>query len=68
MSPIRTLIADDEEPARERLRRLLEDERRIEIVAEGADGPQTLELIERLHPQLVFLDVQMPGLTGFEVL
>lgn len=65
---IRTLIADDEEPARERLRRLLDDERRIEIVAEGSDGHQTLELIERVHPQLVFLDVQMPGLNGFEVL
>jgi two-component system, LytTR family, response regulator len=67
-SAIRTLIADDEEPARERLRRLLQDEHRIQIVAESSDGPQTLELIERLHPQLVFLDVQMPGLNGFEVL
>lgn len=65
---IRTLIADDEEPARERLRRLLEDDHRIEIIGESSDGPETLQSIEHLRPQLLFLDVQMPGLSGFEVL
>jgi two-component system, LytTR family, response regulator len=61
-------MADDEGPARERLRRLLEDDHRIEVIGETSDGPATLDSIERLRPQLLFLDVQMPGLSGFEVL
>ena len=63
---IRTLIADDEPLAREGLRIQLGAERDIEIVGEAADGPATVEATCRLQPDLLFLDVQMPGMTGFE--
>jgi serine phosphatase RsbU (regulator of sigma subunit) len=63
---IRAVIVDDEAPARARLRHLLEG-RGVEIVGEAADGEGALERIEALAPDLVFLDIQMPGLTGLEV-
>jgi two-component system, LytTR family, response regulator len=65
---IRTLIVDDEELARDRLRSLLSREPRIEIVGEAGDGKSAVSAIEELKPALVFLDVQMPELNGFEVL
>src|SRR5688572_10130993 len=65
---IRTMIVDDEELARERLRTLLSKELDIELVGEAADGRSAVDLIEKLKPDLLFLDVQMPELTGFEVL
>jgi two-component system LytT family response regulator len=65
---IRALIVDDEPLARERIRMLLEGERDIEIVSESANGTEALRDIQRLAPDLVFLDIQMPELTGFEVL
>ncbi len=65
---IRTLIADDEPLARQRLRSLLETEPDVELVAEYADGRQTVAGIQQHHPDLVFLDVQMPLLDGFGVL
>src|SRR5688572_9592057 len=65
---IRTMIVDDEELARERLRTLLSKELDIELVGEAADGRSAVDLIEKLRPDLLFLDVQMPELTGFEVL
>ena len=65
---IRTLIVDDEPLARERLRTLLADHPDIELIGECEDGPAAVEAIERDRPDLVFLDVQMPELTGFEVL
>jgi two-component system LytT family response regulator len=64
---IRTLIADDEPLAREGLRIRLGAERDIEIVGEAADGPATVEASRRLLPDLLLLDIQMPGMTGFEV-
>jgi two-component system LytT family response regulator len=65
----RTLIADDEQPARDRLKKLLaEYADKIELIGEAQNGPECRELIDRLKPDLVFLDIQMPGLTGFEVL
>ena len=64
---IRTLIVDDEAPARSRIRRLLKDESDFEIAGECANGRQAVAAIQRLRPDLVFLDVQMPRLGGFEV-
>ena len=64
----RVIIADDEPLARERLRTLLAGEPWIEIVGECHDGPSAVEAIQTLAPDLVFLDVQMPGATGFDVI
>ncbi len=64
---MRVLIADDEPLARDRLRNLLKKESDIEIAAECADGKEALAAIRREHPDLVFLDVQMPEMDGFEV-
>ena len=57
---IRTLIVDDEPMARERVLSLLKQQPDIEVVGECADGAQALSAIERLEPELVFLDVQIP--------
>lgn len=65
---IRTLIVDDEQLARERLRGFLSAEPDLEIVGECADGQAAVEAIERDEPDLLFLDVQMPELDGFGVL
>src|SRR5512133_4209270 len=65
----RTLIADDEQPARDRLKKLLaEHADQVELIGEAENGIQCVEMIDRLKPDLVFLDIQMPGLNGFEVL
>jgi serine phosphatase RsbU (regulator of sigma subunit) len=63
---IRAVIADDEAPARDRLRHLLKDAD-VEIVGEASDGEQAVERIDALAPDLVFLDIQMPVLSGLEV-
>ena len=65
---IRTLIADDEPLARERLRKLLQNEAAIELIGECADGREAVAAIRKESPDLVFLDVQMPELDGFGVL
>jgi two-component system, LytTR family, response regulator len=65
---IRAFLADDEQAARLRLRRLLDGLPQIEIIGEATNGIEAVEAIERLQPQLLFLDIQMPGLSGFEVL
>jgi two-component system LytT family response regulator len=65
---MRTLIVDDELPARDRLRRMLADVEGVEIIGEAEDGAQAVEMIEELEPDLVLLDIQMPGLNGFEVI
>jgi two-component system, LytTR family, response regulator len=65
---MRSLIVDDEAAARSRLARLLAAHPEIEVAGEASDGLQALEKIEQLRPDLVFLDVQMPGLNGFQVL
>jgi two-component system LytT family response regulator len=64
---MRTLIVDDEPPARERLRRLLDDIEGVALIGEAEDGAQAVEMIERERPDLVLLDIQMPGLDGFGV-
>jgi len=65
---MRVLLIDDERRARERLARLLSAIPEIEIAGEAGDGIAAIELIAALQPDVVFLDVQMPGLNGFEVL
>ena len=62
------LIIDDERMARQELKRLLSAHPDIEIVGEANTGEQALQLIPRLAPDVIFLDVQMPGMTGFELL
>jgi two-component system, LytTR family, response regulator len=68
MKKLRSLIIEDEPNARIRLRRLLKDEERVQIIGEAEDGLEAVAGIQELHPDLVFLDVQMPGLDGFEIL
>lgn len=68
MNAIRTVIVDDEIMARNRIRHLLLEESDIEVVGEAGSGPEALALIRSLRPELVFLDIQMPGLDGFQVL
>lgn len=65
---IRVLIVDDEPLARERIRLLLRDATDVEIVGECADGPEALGVLEREAIDLLFLDVQMPEMDGFELL
>lgn len=64
---LKTIVVDDEQLARDELRYLLEQLEGIEIVAQAGNGVEALRVIEEYQPDLVMLDVQMPGLTGFEV-
>ncbi len=68
MPNIRTLIVDDEQAARKRLRLLLEGESDVEVVGEYSDGVEAVSAIRELRPDLIFLDIQIPELDGFEVL
>jgi two-component system, LytTR family, response regulator len=68
MAEIRVLIVDDEPPARERIRGLLAEEKDITILKECDSGLEAVSAIRELSPDLVFLDVQMPGLDGFGVI
>lgn len=68
MTPIRTVIAEDEPLTRARIGRLLAAEPDVLVLASCADGPSALEAIRQHRPQLLFLDVAMPGADGFEVL
>lgn len=65
---IRTIIADDEELARRGLRALSQRYKELELVCECRNGREAVEAIHRHRPDLVFLDVQMPGKTGFDVI
>jgi len=65
---LRIIIVDDEPLAREGLRSFLAEEPDVEIVAECANGAAAVKAVEQHHPDLLFLDVQMPRLNGFEVL
>lgn len=68
MTPIRTLIVDDEPLARDRLRRMLETQQDVEILGECGDGKTAVDAIRQRNPDLLFLDIQMPEMDGFEVL
>src|SRR5882672_8663439 len=65
--PIRVLIVDDEPLARKRLRELLKGDSEIALVGECANGAETLSATRELAPDLIFLDVQMPGMDGLDV-
>jgi two-component system, LytTR family, response regulator len=65
---IKCIIIDDEHLARELLREYIDDIPELEIIGEAAKGKDAVELIDSLTPDLIFLDVQMPGMTGFDVL
>jgi two-component system response regulator LytT len=65
---ISALIIDDEQLARDELAYLLQAAPDIDVVAQGTNGIEAVELIEEHHPDIVFLDVQMPGLDGFAVI
>ena len=66
--PLSALIIDDEQLAREELAYLLAQVGGVDVVAQGANGIEAVDLIEEHHPDMVFLDVQMPGLDGFAVI
>ncbi len=66
--PISALIIDDEQLARDELQYLLDQVGGVDVVAQGTNGIEAVDLIEEHHPDLVFLDVQMPGLDGFAVI
>ena len=68
MNKIRTVVVDDEPMARVRLLTLLQPETDIEVIAECADGVEAVAAVQQHAPDLVFLDVQMPGLNGFDVI
>ena len=67
-SPIRILVVDDEAPARRKILRLLREEAGVAIAGEADGGEAAVTAIKKLRPDLVFLDVQMPGMDGFGVI
>lgn len=68
MKTFKTLVIDDERLAREELKSILKSYSEIEVIGEAQNGEEGLKMIKELDPDLVFLDVNMPGLTGFEML
>jgi two-component system LytT family response regulator len=65
--PLRVLVVDDEAPARRKVLRLLRDEEGVEVVGEADSGEAAIAAVRKHSPDLVFLDVQMPGVDGFGV-
>jgi len=64
---IRTLVVDDEQPARERLKQLLSAHADVDVIGEADDGVEAAERIAELSPDLILLDIQMPGASGLDV-
>ena len=67
MKSLRALIVDDELPARKKLLMLLKGEPDVEVVAEASNGVDAIAAVEEHRPDVIFLDIQMPGMNGFEV-
>jgi len=67
-SPIRALVVDNEPLARERLHELLDEAPGVAVIGDAEDGPEALTAIQEQDPDLVFLDVQMPGMSGIDVI
>lgn len=65
---LRAYLVDDEALALDRLERLLADTGRVEVVGRSSDPAEALDQIERIKPEVLFLDIEMPGMTGFELL
>jgi DNA-binding LytR/AlgR family response regulator len=65
---LRTIVVDDEKLARDRVRDFLRPLDGVEVVGEASNGPEAVQLIDSLRPDLVLLDIQMPGMDGFGVL
>ena len=65
---MRALIVDDERLARKELMKLLEDHPMIEVVGEAQNADEAVQMVNDLNPDLLFLDIQMPGKTGFQLL
>ncbi len=65
---IRTIIVDDEPLARDKLRRFLKIHTEFEVLRECSNGIDAVQAILELRPHLIFLDVQLPGLSGYEVI
>ena len=68
MKGINVLIVDDEQPARKKIRSYLKQEEGIKSITEAENGVQAVPMIQGKNPDLVFLDIQMPGMNGFEVI
>lgn len=67
MVALKALIVDDEPPARARLNALLRELDQVEVVGEAGNADETLELLEKLNPDILYLDVRMPGMSGLEL-
>jgi two-component system LytT family response regulator len=67
MPGLRVFVVDDEAPARRKILRFLKADPEVQVVGEASNGKQALTSVPTLHPELLFLDVQMPGLDGFDV-
>ena len=65
---MRAIIIDDERLARTELKKLLQEFPEVEVIDEAANAQEGIQKIESLRPDLVFLDIQMPGKTGFDML
>jgi len=68
MNPLKSIIVDDEWLVREELKTLLAEYPEIEILGEAANVPQAIEIVRNSNPDVIFLDIQMPGATGFDLL
>lgn len=68
MKEYKTLVIDDERLAREELKSVLKEFNEINVIGEAQNGDEAIDLINKLQPDLIFLDINMPGMTGFEML